>query len=534
MRHRALISMDDDTRTDDTNADGDDRRTDDANADGDGVERSRRGFLAGSALLGAGVFTVGGKNALAAGAERLLQVTTPGAPETTFRVRIENTATEPIEASNGETYPVVFSPGAFAAHARGEPIFTDDEPERNNGLEEVAEDGAPGRLGESLAALDFVSDSGVFTTPVGADGPGPLTPGNAYEFEVAAGGLSRYLSLASMFVPSNDLFVASRDDGGIRLFDEDGPVSGDVTGRLGLWDAGTEINEEPGAGANQVQNQPAANVGLTERGTVVPVAEVNGYDYPDLADVLSVSVTPVDGDGGGGGNGDGGGGEDGDGSDDDGSPRTAFTVRVENVSTGSTLETSAGPVAVPLSPGAYAVHSGFGAMFFPGRDATEGLERLAEDGSPGTLAEELRGRGSVAAAGAFTTPVDADGPGPIGPGGAYEFAIDAAPGDRLSFATMFVQSNDLFYAPRAAGVELFDGDRPVDGDVTRRVFLWDAGTEANEEPGVGPNQAPRQSGPDTGPAEDEVVREIANVADGYDYPPTDAVIRVTVTPDAGE
>jgi hypothetical protein len=507
---------------DDTNADGD--------VDGTGTRRTRRGFLAGSALLGAGALTLDGQRVLATGAERLLQTTAPDAPETTFRIRMENTAEETIEASNGETYPIVFSPGAYAAHAQGKPIFTYDEPERSNGLEEIAEDGAPGRLGETLANTDFVSDSGVFNTPVGADGPGPLTPGSTYEFTVTAGGVVRYLSLASMFVPSNDLFVAFGSDGGVSLFDGGEPVSGDVTDRLGLWDAGTEINEEPGAGANQIQNQPAANVGLVERETVVPIAEVNGYDYPDLADVLSVTVTPMDGTGDGDGNGDDNG--NGDDDDDGGPPRATFTVRIENVSTGSTLDTSEGSVPVPLSPGAYAVHRGFGPMFFPGREATEGVEGVAEDGTPGTLVSELMGRGSVVSAGPFNTPVGADGPGPIGPGGAYEFAVDAMPGQRLSFATMFIQSNDLFYAPNAAGIELFQGDTPRSGDVTRSVFLWDAGTEVNEEPGVGPNQAPRQSGPDTGPDEDGVVRLIDDVDDGYDYPATADVIRVTLSPDS--
>ena len=39
-------------------------------------------------------------------------------------------------------------------------------------------------------------------------------------------------------------------------------------------------------------------------------------------------------------------------------------------------------------------------------------------------------------------------------------------GDYLSFATMFVQSNDLFYAPEPSGIPLFDGETPVDGDMT--------------------------------------------------------------------
>jgi hypothetical protein len=91
---------------------------------------------------------------------------------------------------------------------------------------------------------------------------------------------------------------------------------------------------------------------------------------------------------------------------------------------------------------------------------------------------------------------------------------------------MFVQSNDLFYAPDGAGIALFNSDgAPVSGDVTGQVQLWDAGTEVNQEPGVGPDQAPRQAGPDAGPDEDGVVQI---VSDEFSYPATLATIRVTI------
>jgi hypothetical protein len=105
------------------------------------------------------------------------------------------------------------------------------------------------------------------------------------------------------------------------------------------------------------------------------------------------------------------------------------------------------------------------------------------------------------------------------------FEVTAAPGERLFFATMFVQSNDLFLAPQPQGIALFDEtQKPVSGDVTGDVSLWDAGTEVNEAPGVGSNQAPRQSGPTTGPAEHGVVGVIN---DGHSYPPVNEVIQVT-------
>lgn len=207
---------------------------------------------------------------------------------------------------------------------------------------------------------------------------------------------------------------------------------------------------------------------------------------------------------------------------------TPFTVRVENVGTEESLQTSEGPVPMVLAPVAYAVHGEDVSLFTEGDAASDGLEMLAEDGGPTGLVEEISM--SVDKAGAAAVPEGGDEPSPIGPGGAYTFTVEAHAGQRLSLATMFVQSNDLFYAPEPSGIPLFDGEEPVDGDVTDRLLLWDAGTEVNEEPGTGPNQAPRQSGPNTGPDEEGTVRRIGDVDDGYDYPDTASVVRLTVTP----
>ena len=68
------------------------------------------------------------------------------------------------------------------------------------------------------------------------------------------------------------------------------------------------------------------------------------------------------------------------------------------------------------------------------------------------------------------------------------------------------------------------------GDITSQILLWDAGTEVNEEPGVGPNQAALQPAPNTGPAEHGVVRPITEVKDGFHYPTVPEVLRVTITP----
>ena len=108
------------------------------------------------------------------------------------------------------------------------------------------------------------------------------------------------------------------------------------------------------------------------------------------------------------------------------------------------------------------------------------------------------------------------------------FTVTAKPGDRLHFAVMFAQSNDLFIGPRASGIELFDREgRLFSGDATSTLVLWDAGTEVNQPPGAGPDQAPRQAAPNTGADENGVIRV---VSDGFRYPGISDVIRVTITP----
>ena len=207
---------------------------------------------------------------------------------------------------------------------------------------------------------------------------------------------------------------------------------------------------------------------------------------------------------------------------------TTFLVRIENVSTSTTLTTSIGAAPTPLAPGVYAVHKIGGAIFHNGQpDVGLGLEALAEDGDPSILATSLSTQVGVIEVGIFNTPMGATSPGPLLPGGTYEFQFSAAAGERLSFATMFVQSNDLFYAPLESGIFLFDAQgNPIQGDITSEIFLWDAGTEINQEPGVGSHQAPRQPAANSGADENGLVQV---VSDGYLYPSISDVIRVTIT-----
>src|SRR6201981_1484139 len=210
-----------------------------------------------------------------------------------------------------------------------------------------------------------------------------------------------------------------------------------------------------------------------------------------------------------------------------------FTVRIENVSARDALKLSNGKTEpVGVAPVLYVVHTNRAPLFTSGEpDRGKGLEALAEDGPTGPLEKSLRGQPGIVHVGSPDTPVGARAPGDIWPGDAFEFKVTAKPGERLTIATMFVQSNDLFYAPREDGIALFDASgNPIRGDITSQILLWDAGTEVNEEPGLGPTQAALQAGRNTGPAEHAVVRPITEVKDGFHYPTVPEVLRVTITP----
>ncbi|REJ75980.1 MAG: hypothetical protein DWQ47_10135 [Acidobacteria bacterium] len=203
-----------------------------------------------------------------------------------------------------------------------------------------------------------------------------------------------------------------------------------------------------------------------------------------------------------------------------------FTVRIENISSGTGLPT-VGDATYPfaLSPGMYVVTNKKMSFFKVGKKASSGLEAQAEDGNPETLSKSLLTKVGSLYMGVFNTPEGAEAPGPLLPGGSYEFSFTASEGMKLNLIAMFGQSNDLFYSP-ASAIELFKGGEPVSADITDLLMLWDAGTEVNQAPGVGDQQAPRQAGPNIGMAENG---KVSTVMDSFVYPKTREVLKVTIS-----
>jgi hypothetical protein len=187
----------------------------------------------------------------------------------------------------------------------------------------------------------------------------------------------------------------------------------------------------------------------------------------------------------------------------------SYSVTIAAVSTDKTLKLpDGGTTRAPVAPGAYAIIADGSRIFETGKQAPAGLESLAEDGMSEAFIASLKTMNGVREARKFI------------PG--QSFKVTVAPGEKLVFAAMFVQSNDVFLAPPPEGIAFPDGGP---GDATTSVMLWDSGTEVNEAPGAGANQAPRQAEPNTGTAEHGTVMP---VADGFAYPPVNQVLKVTI------
>ena len=398
---------------------------------------------------------------------------------------------------------------------------------------------------------------------------GPITPGERYELPFTAGKGQR-LSFVAMLGQSNDWFFGPGAEG-LALYDDNGaPISGDVTRHIALWDAGTEIDQEPGVGDATGPKQPNPEYGAADTDPTVRqigpkklLANGKMFTVPAVSSMIRATLIP-------------------------GADRS-FVLRIENVSTATTLQTSAGASGIGISPIVWALHIAPAPFFSVGSaDRNEGLDWVAESGrgsnlgaamrvrtgwptpiSPGVFAvhrdpeplyglgledlelglEQLAESGNIMplatalddnarvmgldTSGTFSMPIvggqPSGAPGPARAGDAFEYTITAVPGDHLSFATMFGMSNDWFFATRPDGIALFDEQgAPMRGDVSRDIALYDAGTEIDQEPAIGADTGPQQAAPTDGRLDPvRLVREVPTSTYGV---PATTHLRVTLEP----
>lgn len=169
------------------------------------------------------------------------------------------------------------------------------------------------------------------------------------------------------------------------------------------------------------------------------------------------------------------------------SNQVIFTITIKNVSNSETL---AKRKEVIISPGAIVLHKqNTKPIFTSGEKASAGLEKLAEEGNPDDLVKELEQNKNVTTVKVFAIPSG------IKPGERQSIKTTARPGDSLSLAAMFMQSNDLFFATVDTGISLFDNNTARTTS-TVDIKLWEAHTEVNQTLGNGNNQPPNIGGKD--------------------------------------
>jgi hypothetical protein len=135
-------------------------------------------------------------------------------------------------------------------------------------LERLAEDGDAGPLSSAFAMSGAGSLDATIPGPMAPIAPGQ-TASMSFNLDPNAA-TSRYLSYASMVIPSNDAFISNGNATAIEVFDATGGFAGGTFTVMGsmVWDAGTEVNDELPMNTAFL-GQMMSNTGVTENGVVM-------------------------------------------------------------------------------------------------------------------------------------------------------------------------------------------------------------------------------------------------------------------------
>ncbi len=184
-----------------------------------------------------------------------------------------------IEIENlGSSTDFFLTPLWVGLHDGSFDLFSTGSP-ASAGLKELAETGVPTTLQGEFAApgrlQSVAADPAGFGSLPGQ--PPIIDPGNTASTEIAIANPAayRYLSFASMVIPSNDAFIGNAEPTAIELFDTAGNFKGDLVINItaaDIYDAGTEDNT--GLGAAFVMTGTATD---TIGGTVSPGPDLSNF-----------------------------------------------------------------------------------------------------------------------------------------------------------------------------------------------------------------------------------------------------------------
>jgi len=382
-------------------------------------------------------------------------------------------------------------------------------------------------------------ESGAF---MGDGTPPVIFPGQEVSFSFYAG-KGQYLSFATMYGWSNDLFFAPQNPG-IALYDNNGmPITGDISSQIKLWDNGTRVNQAPG--------MDVMHPGTLED-PIKAITEINGMDeyansYPAASDMMKLwlayeghskfTITIMN-------------------TSDQTSNTTPFSPGVWAISyapggnllmpepifqdystEGLTNIAEAGNITVlheylqsktgiftPLSPILVVVYKDHTNPFYEvgAYDMGEGLKEIAQFGIAQILADHLKLIPNVMDVYVLADPVSTvllpsiDG----NPGSKVSQELNITGGSKIAIATMYGLSNDWFFATKGEDVNALRI-----GDISSTIGLFDNGTAIDEYPGAGNTQAALGGTPSE---EMQPIMEVTNPNAFNTLPDITDIIKVTL------
>ncbi len=365
-----------------------------------------------------------------------------------------------------------FAPGVFAVHTEPNLLFVSGQPNLGNGLEALAEDGNPAEIHTAISSM-MMMDTDAMEAP-GHDDDSTMMMGMSME------------DMAAMAMMSMDMAMTmSADELSAMMMMGMDMMMGMSEADLA---AGATLIQEVVADLTQGMSNDEITAMVTGGLTMADADAMMGMSTSDMAGMAMMGVDMVR----------------------SMSADELVGMMMLGVDMLNMDMVPMEAVVTPMMLGIEAMSDMLMGMSADDKMAMlmMGLGMVMMD-EPDSK-DDMMHMGKVQA-GVFNTPVGMEAPGPLLPGASYAFPVVACPGTKLSLALMFVQSNDWFVSTPAEGVDLFMEDgTPMEGAIA--VGLYDAGTEEDEPVGEGAHQAPRQSGPNTGPADDDnTVRGVAMI-----------------------
>ncbi|MCF6299810.1 MAG: spondin domain-containing protein [Proteobacteria bacterium] len=386
-----------------------------------------------------------------------------------IKIKVEN-----LTAPGGVFFTPVwlgFHDGDFDSYDMGSPA--------SMGLERIAEDGDASVLRSEFSSIVSDGQDAMLFNPEGFAGAPVFEPGSSSTavFDLDPD-TQRYLSYVTMLIPSNDAFIANGDPIQHLIFD----ASGDFTGPFSfivygsqVLDAGTEENTEEDAA---FLNQMAANTGVTTNDSVSMHPGFNGSMANPAATPVNILggvvasgdvIDPILGD----------------------FTTQHYRIMRVTVSANSTpirvaIKNSTAVDGTFLTPFWTPFHDGEFDTYDVNELASEGIERIAEDGNTSVLSAEFANSG-VGFDTVITNPAGFEGAPLFDPGlfTLQTFDLNPESNKYFSYVSMILPSNDAFIAnanPKAH--RLFDDNNNFIGPIRLKIYgnqVLDAGTEANTE-----------------------------------------------------